>query len=249
MANYKSFPQDFWDQISRALDTATKKNSRPVAAFDADGTLWDMDMGESFFKWQIQNCNLPDLPKDPWKHYRDWKASGDPRPAYLWLAQINHGQKISKVRQWATEALGSHGEIPVFEEQRKLIEFLQKNHVDVYVITASIKWAVEPGAQLLGISQDHVLGVASKVDKNGIVQKEQDGIITYREGKPEALKAKTGKFPFFASGNTMGDFALLQSATDLRLAVGATKSGHELFATEEELRQKAKASGWMNHQF
>ena len=249
MNKYKSFPQEFWTDLSKALDRTLKNNVKPVAAFDADGTLWDTDLGESFFKWQIKNCQLPNMPTDPWKHYRDMKASGDPRPAYLWLAQINQGQTIQQVRAWASEAVKSYGELPIFDEQRKLIQWLQKNAVEIYVITASVKWAVEPGAKIFGIPEDHVLGVASKVDSKGLVGTEQDGLITYREGKPAALKATTGQFPFFASGNTMGDFALLQSATELRLAVGATHSGHELFATEEELRQKAKAAGWLAHHF
>lgn len=249
MTKYKSFPQEFWDKISQALEKANKANARPIAAFDADGTLWDTDLGENFFRWQIKNCNLPNMPADPWKHYRDMKASGDPRPAYLWLAQINQGQSIDQVRTWAKQAIEPVSNLPIFEEQRKLIDWLKKNNVEIYVITASVKWSVEPGAELLGLSHDQILGVSTKVNPKGIVTAEQDGEITYREGKPKALKIKTGQYPFFASGNTMGDFSLLESATELRLAVGATREGHELFKTEEELRQNAKTKNWLWHLF
>lgn len=249
MTKYKSFPQEFWVELEESLKRARKKNPRPIAAFDADGTLWDTDLGESFFKWQIENSHLPNLPANPWKHYCDMKSSGDPRPAYLWLAQINQGQTIQQVRQWAKQAIEPVSELPIFEEQRKLIQWLQKNAVDIYVITASVKWAVEPGAHLLGIPENHVLGITTQINAQGIIQTERDGVITYREGKPEALKQKTGQFPFFASGNTMGDFALLESATEMRLAVGATKDGHELFKTEEELRQKARGNSWFLHHF
>lgn len=249
MTKYKNFPKEFWDQISKSLDQALQKNPRPIAAFDADGTLWDTDLGENFFRWQIKNCRLPDFPSDPWKHYRDMKSSGDPRPAYLWLAQINHGTSLQQVRTWAQQAIEPVSSLPIFEEQKKLIDWLQKNGVSVYVITASVKWAVEPGANLLGIPSENVIGIETEVDGQGIIQKKQHGLITYREGKPQALRQRTGQSPFFASGNTMGDFALLESATEIRLAVGATNSGHELFKTEEELRQNAIQRGWLSHHF
>src|SRR4051812_277802 len=115
---YKNFPSEFWDLLSKALETERKTNSRPVAAFDADGTLWDTDLGENFFKWQVQHSNLPDLPKDPWRHYRDWKEGDDPRPAYLRLAQINKGQSLKQVQGWAEQAVKAHEPLPIFEEQK-----------------------------------------------------------------------------------------------------------------------------------
>ncbi len=246
---YKNFSPQFWELLSNALDQELKTNSNPVAAFDADGTLWDLDLGESFFKWQIANSNLPNLPADPWKYYHDWKESGDPRPAYLWLAQINQDQQLEQVHAWAEACARSHEPLPIFPDQLKLIEWLLKNKVQVYVITASIKWAVEPGVRRLGLRPENVLGVCTKVEE-GVVTDHQDGLITYREGKPAALLEKTkGRKPFFACGNTMGDFALLESATRLQLAVGATHEGHELFETEEKLRQESKSRGWFAHQF
>lgn len=249
MTKYKSFPQKFWTQIQEKLDLAFKTDSSPIAAFDADGTLWDTDLGENFFKWQIKNCQLPNLPADPWLHYRKWKSEADPRPAYLWLAQINQGQTLTQVRSWAQQALENYVELPIFEEQRKLIDWLKSQKVEVYVVTASVKWAVEPGSLLLGIEHDNVLGITTKTDKDNKLTSNLEGLITYREGKPAALFEKTKKFPFFASGNTMGDFSLLKSATQLGLAVGATKQGHELYPTESELRSHASQNQWLVHEF
>jgi HAD superfamily phosphoserine phosphatase-like hydrolase len=219
-----------------------------VAAFDADGTLWDTDLGESFFKWQIANANLPNLPKDPWRHYRAWKESGDPRPAYLWLAQINAGQPLKQVQDWAEQAVKAHEPLPIFEDKRKLIQWLLEQKVRVYIVTASVKWAVEPGALRLGLRYDDVLGIQTKV-QDGVITGEQEGVITYREGKAEAIREASGHAPFFAAGNTMGDLALLESATQMRLVSGAAPKEHELFEAEEKLRTEGKARGWFIHQF
>ena len=250
---YKNFSQDIWQQIKAALQEEKKSNSHPVAAFDADGTLWDTDLGESFFKYQIKHNLLPEvfsaLKTDPWRHYRDWKESGDPRPAYLWLAQINQGLPLSKVQQWAEENVQEMTPLPIFEEQKKLIALLREENCRVFVVTASVKWAVEPGAKRLGISTENVLGIETRIE-NGIVTTMQKGDITYREGKLTAiLKATGGINPFFASGNTLGDLHLLEGATRIRLAVGATGSDHELHPAEEKLRAEAQSRNWLIHQF
>src|SRR5690606_26732338 len=122
----------------------------PIAAFDADGTLWDTDMGENFFQYQIDH-NCIELPEDPWKHYDNLKEKSHPE-AYLWLAQVLEGQPIEKVRKWAKESLKTYQNgVPIFSWKRDLISFLQSHKVDVYIVTASITWAVEPAAELLGI--------------------------------------------------------------------------------------------------
>lgn len=247
--NYKNFPASFWEQLSKCLDQELAINKNPVAVFDADGTLWDADLGEAFFRWQIKNSNLANMPADPWRHYRDMKASGDPRPAYLWLAQINQGQQFSKIQAWANQCVAEMQPLPMFEDQKKLIQLLLKKNVQIYVVTASVKWAVEPGARILGLSDSHVLGVATKIE-NGIVTDKNAGEITYREGKLKALLEKTGGIkPFFASGNSPGDSTLLAAATRMSLAVGATKPGHELFESEEKLREEARAKSWWIHEF
>ncbi|RYZ89118.1 MAG: haloacid dehalogenase, partial [Proteobacteria bacterium] len=200
---YKDYSKETWEQIGTALDFALAKDAEPVAAFDADGTLWDLDLGETFFHYQIDNKLVP-LPPDAWEYYQQLKKKNDdPSEAYLWLAQINKGQTLEQVRQWASLAVAEQKPVPVFEEQRKLIQMFRDKGVRVYIVTASVKWAVEPGALLLGLTADDVIGIETTVE-DGIVTETQKGLITYHMGKVEALLERTnGKKPFFASGNTM----------------------------------------------
>jgi len=244
---YKAYSKEIWDRIHIALDYALAKDSEPVAAFDADGTLWDTDLGEGFFQHQIDH-KLVTLPTDPWTHYEDLKKK-DPTEAYLWLAQINQGQKLENVQQWAEHAVKEQSPIPVFDEQKKIIDLFLSKGVKIYIITASIKWAVEPGAKLLGLDPKCVLGVETQVE-NGVVTANQKGIITYQMGKIEALLEHTdGKKPFFAAGNTMGDFQLLNSASDLALAVSAANQDDRIFKTENDLQNIATQKAWIHHRF
>lgn len=253
--NWRPWSPQIWSQLEKSLELTLKetpKGQKPVAAFDADGTLWDTDLGEAFFRYQIAHAGLKNLPADPWKHYADWKVSGDPRPAYLWLAQISKGCSLKQVRTWAQEAVKKNAPTPIFPDQQKWISMLLKNNVEVFVVTASVKWAVEPGAQLLGIDESHVLGVETAVE-NGLLTDKAAGYMTYKEGKPEALlQVIKGRKPFFCSGNSTGDTALLKAATHAALALGAARPdshGEDLYHSELGLREEARKHNWLIHEF
>lgn len=247
--NYKSFPTEYWQQIEATIVDLKNQNSELIAAFDADGTLWDIDLGENFFQFQIDNRHVP-LPPDPWRHYLEMKkVANDPRGAYVWLAQLNQGIQESEVQKWAQQAYDKIEPKPVFSEQKKLIELFLKHSVRVYIVTASIKWAVVPGAIALGLTSENVIGVETKV-VNGSITDTPVLPITYRQGKVDALLAKTGNInPFFCAGNTIGDFELLQSATRIRLAVSAASRDDKMFKSENELLIKAVENNWWSHRF
>ncbi len=244
------FNPELWARIESTLRSAARSAVGPLAAaFDADGTLWDADAGETFFDWQIRNCQLGAFSGiDPWRHYHDLK-NPDPRVAYVWLAQISAGHQLSEVREWAAECFRSLGHWPVFESQRRLIGLLRELSIDVYVVTASVKWAVEPVAALLGIDFDHVIGIETEV-RGGIVTDVVKHPITWRDGKAEGFLAKTGGVrPILAAGNTFGDIALLDSATHVRLALSTQDTPGGLFDEESKLVEHASLENWHIHPF
>lgn len=222
------------------------------AAFDADGTLWDSDIGENFFEFQIQNCGLA-LPADPWKHYRELKKQYPPL-AYTWLATINAGFSLQQVRGWAKSAIDRQS-ISIFESQRQLIEFLRKLEFKIFVVTASVKWAVEPAAALLGFSFDEVLGVCTNIE-NGLVSSAPVEPITWRQGKATALLNATGGVrPLFCSGNTLGDIALLELSEGPCLAIRSqpepltNEAPSPLYLEEIQLWDAALKNHWHRHAF
>ncbi len=244
---YKDYSSDIWKHIKATTEAVLKNDPQPVAAFDADGTLWDTDLGETFFHYLIDN-KLVELPENAFSYYEEMKKENAPK-AYLWLAQICKAQKIETIYDWARKAVTAHHPLPLFQEQKKLIDYFLSKGIRVYIITASVKWAVEPGAEIIGLNKNSVLGVQTKV-QNGLISTEQEGPITYRSGKVEALlQATNGKSAFFASGNTMGDFDLLTSATHLRLAVSAASRDDRIFRTENDLKDQALVNQWMYHRF
>ncbi|MFK8138181.1 MAG: HAD family hydrolase [Bdellovibrionales bacterium] len=249
---YNNYSSETWTEITTRILNFINNNPGPYyAAFDADGTLWDLDIGEIVFDHHIENCNL-DLPAKPWDHYRKLKAKHPPT-AYLWLAQILAGKTIEEVRGY-TEAAYRNYElknktIPIFPQQQKLFSWLHEIGVKVFIVTASIKWAVEEGGKFFNIPQERVLGVKTKLIE-GKVSLEQDGPITYREGKAEAILEATGGIaPIFCAGNTLGDEHLLKCSQLVRLAVSSHSMHEELFKTESQLKEMAATMAWLTHKF
>lgn len=237
------------EQIKNAIHQAIENLSTPpIAAFDADGTLWATDMGESFFKYQLSNNFINGLPKDPWLHYKKMHKE-NPRAAYLWLAQINAGKSLKDVRECAQRCLLNHPNLELFSGQKEIIKYLQSLGAKIYIVTASIKWAVEPAAALYDIPYENVIGVQTRVE-NDLVTTEQLGPITWREGKPEGLlQATNGIKPFFAAGNTPGDLSLLECSTHIRFALNSASPEHPLYKSEKKLQDIAKEKGWFFHSF
>ena len=245
----KAFPQPLLEKIFADIERLAEQfpNER-VAAFDADGTLWSIDIGEQFFKYQIASGQLKDLPPDPWKHYNNMKVTVSPQAAFIWLAQINQGQPIELVRKWSAASLKLNGPVPIFDFQKQIIEKLKSLNFKIYIVTASIAWAVEPAAALFGLPQDSVIGVKTKIDK-GYVTLEQDGIITYRQGKVDALLDATGGVaPLFVSGNTEGDLLLLEASRGIRLVVASASAQDSNFATEQRMQELARKNNWYSYQ-
>ncbi|MBX3020347.1 MAG: haloacid dehalogenase-like hydrolase [Bdellovibrionales bacterium] len=236
-------------KLQKILDDLERHRpkGRAVAAFDADGTLWDTDLGEGLFSFQIENKLVP-LPADPWGHYNYLKEHVSNPVAYLWLAQICKDVPLATVRAWAETSVASKP-LPIFDEQLQIMEKLKQLQVEIYIVTASIKWAVEPGALRLGLTADDVIGIETEV-VNGVVGDKQKGVITYREGKSEAILARTGGLaPYFTSGNTEGDKWLLEGATHLRLVMSAAPEGSENWPTESRMVALAKERDWHWHRF
>lgn len=247
--NYKSFPNEYWVEIEKTIAELKSNNVPLVAAFDADGTLWDIDLGENFFQYQIDHKKVP-LPADPWEYYFEMKkVNNDPRAAYVWLAQINKGLSAEEVQKWAQSAFDEIQPKPLFSEQKKLVALLLKNGVQVYIVTASPKLSVIPGARALGLSSDNVIGIETEIE-NGIITDKKIEPITYRQGKLDALLKKTGNNrPFLCSGNTIGDYELLMGSTHIKLAVSAASRDDKLFKAENELLTKASENNWWRHRF
>ncbi len=246
---YHPYPQKVWDKVDEIIALAQAKDLPKIAAFDADGTIWDTDLSDHFFTYQVEQKLLKNLPADPWAHFNHLLQI-DPAQGLVWLAQVNAGLPIDTIRAW-TQAFFDQiqPKLPIFHDQAKLIKKLLENDFEVYIITGSVSWVVEPAAAHFGIPRENVLGMRTEI-VDGIISNKPSYPLTWQKGKPENLLAKTkNQPPLIAAGNTMGDFELLQTATHLQIVISSHKPHEYLYQTEQTLKQHAEKAGWLTHSF
>ncbi|MCB0393318.1 MAG: haloacid dehalogenase-like hydrolase [Bdellovibrionales bacterium] len=242
----KPFSDEFWDILNKKIESIKHREKPPyVAAFDADGTLWDIDVGELFFEYQIGHSNLI-LPDEPYETYIKMREE-KPFEALVWLAQINSGHSLKKVRSWAHDCFRKLGHtIPVLPPMTELIEHLYANDFEVYIVTASVKWSIEPFGQLFSVPPEKVIGTTTHVI-DGIITDKED-LITYQEKKVDGVMKYIGRRPHLAAGNAFSDRFLIESATDINIAIQSSPVGH-LHQSELKTRDLALEKGWLSHCF
>lgn len=102
-------------------------------------------------------------------------------PAYAWAAQLQAGYTPAeiagfaqsaitagvKVDEGATQTVGTQAAnayVHIYDQIRDLVGVLQKNGFDVWVVSASPQYFVEPFAAMLDIPGDHVVGIRMVLD-------------------------------------------------------------------------------------
>ncbi|WNG18148.1 haloacid dehalogenase-like hydrolase [Cystobacter fuscus] len=187
--------------------------------------------------------------------------------AYAWVAQLQAGYTPEEVRGFARSAYAENAFNPVgttqtvgsvtglayhvrvYEEMVDLVETMQDNGFDVWVLTASPQFVIDAvSEQLIGVKPNRVVGIRSVTDAQGRltahlqgcgpVADGDDTLITYDQGKRCWINKAIYHLPteqqlarqpderqrqVFAAGDSDTDLAFMQDATRLKLALNRNK--------------------------
>lgn len=241
---WESRTQQLLDEIKSYLKT---HKGPAIAAFDADGTCWFNDVGRDFFLYQCEN-----IFKDQWT-WEDYatREKVSVEDSLWWLAEINAQQSKINLLKQAEEALRSPDRpLEIIPSQKILIDFLHSQGVEVYIVTASVKWSVVPAALKLGIDADHVLGVTTLLDEQSLFTPQRFEPITWREGKPKALlQATKNVAPFLCSGNTISDHPLLLSSSQFKISINSVDTKDSIYESEQKLKNISTQSSWLHFDY
>lgn len=231
------------EQIKQKILKARPGRVRPFAAFDADGTLWPVDVGRDFFQYQIQK-KLLNIPRPQDEFDKRLQTDDHRRRALTWLALNLKGKTLGQVKGWVQGFLKNYP-LKVFDFQKELILWLCRQEVRVFVVSSSVQWVLEDVIQryLPCIPPENIIGVKTKIKKGVITGDLVEPTPVQDEKVPSLLKQSGGQAPVFAAGNTLSDLALLKSAR-VRLAVST--AGRESFNhnSEKKLQNLAKQNKW-----
>jgi phosphoserine phosphatase len=234
------------NEVNLAFDNVfTSKISKKIAVFDADGTLWHDDIGDEFFKWQIQNALAPGLKGviDPWMHYKDL-CKKDTATGYGWLAQINSGLREEELLEQTSSYFKDHFLSKIDSRLRKLIQKLNTNDFEIWICTASIKWAVIPALTELKLATKFIIGTEVELDQEKKLTQKVVTPIPYQAGKKYWLEKKLSHSPLLVAGNSLGDLDMMGLATILPLTIVYKPHLEAVKESELALLEKAKSNNW-----
>lgn len=184
-----------------------------VCVFDADGTLWDADASEELLDWvDKRQLITPPAGSESLLAYSDELCAVDRARGYGWAAQAYAGVDLGRVLEWAEACFVERVEPGIKGVVAAIVERFHAAHWEVYVVSGSPWWAVLPGAERLGITRERVLAVEVEIDDGRLTDRLTGG-VTSSQGKVARIKAKIGRTPAFACGNTIDDVPMLRLAT------------------------------------
>ena len=182
------------------------------AVFDCDGTLWSGDAGERFFDWELRRGVLPgDVERWVRARYADYKAGKVTEDDMCGeMVTIHSGLAEAEVQRLAKEFFDGNFVRQIFPEMRHLVQRLQGQGCDVWVVSSTNEWVIQAAMQHFVIEAKKILAAAVEIDGGRITNRLIR--VPSGEGKPRAIREVVGKDPDAAFGNSRWDAAMLAIA-------------------------------------
>lgn len=200
----------------------TDHGHSPIAAFDADGTLWAGDAYGAFSSVLVRKGLIDGSAAARIEHEYSRSEAQERKRWLLESLSLFGGLRLEQMQAAAEEAwvsCGSPGDSgglrdTLRPEMANLVRCLRQAGWRVLMVTASPAEAVLRGAQALGIPEGDVFAIRLETDAAlGTATGRPSAVmpLTWRDGKARALEAHglAGRLAL-AVGNSMDDYPMIE---------------------------------------
>lgn len=206
---------------------------------DADKTLWAGDIGEAFLRALAAEKVLvaPDAQGDVWASY-EARVAEDRTRGYAWAVQAMAGLSEADVRERSRAFAEGFVPAQAFPAVQGLVDEAKARGCEIWVVSASSHWIVEAGVALMGLDPAKVLAMRVEVD-DGVLTDRLVDPLTNEAGKVAAIEQRIGRRPTIVTGDSSGDFEMLDFAE--RVALLISQPG----VTDAAYADHAVDRGWL----
>ncbi len=135
------------------------------------------------------------------------------RFGYTWSATAYAGHTLEEVTQWAEASYAENIAPHRFAGMEALLQGLMAAGWDVFVVSASPRWAVLPGTDRIGVPRDRVLAIEVEIVDGRLTGRPRPG-ITQGPGKVTRIQRDIGRVPVFGAGNSVDDLPMLRCVSE-----------------------------------
>jgi phosphoserine phosphatase len=204
-----------------------------LAAFDCDGTLWSGDVGEGFFRWEMERGliseEIASWARARHADYRNGLVDEDTMCGEM--VTLHAGLADADLQAAADTYVNESLVKSIFPAMRELVQQLHTHGCEIWAVSSSNQWVVRAGASHFGIPPERILSAEVFIE-NGLIT---DRLLRVPSGpgKPRALRDVVGRTPDVAFGNSKWDADMLAMA----------KAGFAVNPSPE-LEEAARENGW-----
>jgi phosphatidylglycerophosphatase C len=220
--------------LERILSVA-RAHPGGVVATDADGTLWDGDVGEDLFHAFIEHGRveapaLDAIRREAHVHGLSDAGSGPDVARRIYAAYTEDRfpeERICELMVWCF-AGWTRAEVDGFArdviernlapgrfhpEVLRALERLRGEGIETVLVSASPIAVVAEGGARVGFDRDHIVAALPRFDGGGVMKPEAELPIPYGAGKVRRLREHVGERVLYAAfGDNAFDVAMLSSA-------------------------------------
>jgi phosphoserine phosphatase len=105
-------------------------------------------------------------------------------------------------------------------ETIELLVALRERGFEIWAVSGSNRWSVEPVFRPLGVPPDRVVGI-DLLDRDGLLTPEVREPVPIQQGKVEALRRRTSRAPALVASDSKNDLPLFLSASSLCVRINS----------------------------
>jgi HAD superfamily phosphoserine phosphatase-like hydrolase len=177
-------------KLKKAIKEELAGNNGQFAVFDFDNTCINGDIAETALHYLCQNNFLDKKILD---NYYSLLGDGKIKEAYVLCSKTIAGFKALEISLLVER-------LALRKKTKKLIDFLKKNNIDIWIVTASPEALIQEAVRYY------------KIDCKVIGVKENEELLPMFEGKVDCIKKfiNPNQKPLLAVGDSENDFAMLE---------------------------------------
>ena len=241
----KGFQDSTNDKLEAFLESTIPMKTRKVAVFDCDGTLF----GQA--PYYLADEALYDFAKRTYAGKTDSLSVAKMKV----VDQLLHGDNVgvdfvqNRVRFLSgltadeIQAIGNtmfneKYKNKMYPEMKQLIRNLEDYGFEVWILSASPELLYQRFcAEQLGLPEDRILGVKSRVGEGNVVTDELVFPVAQDAGKADVVRTFIKADPLFVGGNSRGDFEMMQTSRGLKMMINPDDKKAEKITGGKTLKQ------------